>query len=212
MILIAGLPYSGTTMLVDLLEHMGVHMGTPEHVDQNTGEDRLMASPEGQERADEMARRDTAYGLWGYKDPYAFRKQEAGDKNILIFRDPIAMQRKQLFNDLGLTIGDGRRRKPFQVIYVVNDSGGIPSPKFIPIASSRRFRDLSKVNLDEIGIDEPDYILRVKEIHAGTDDLAPMACFVQPRPDGKLWVMDGNHRVLTWAKEPELEIRFLVTL
>ena len=113
---------------------------------------------------------------------------------------------------LGLTIGEVRPRNPFQVIYVVNDSGGIPSPKFIPIASSRRFRDLSKVNLDEIGIDEPDYILRVKEIHAGTDDLAPMACFVQPRPDGKLWVMDGNHRVLTWAKEPELEIRFLVTL
>lgn len=112
MILVAGLPYSGTTMLVDILEALGVHMGESEHLDTNTGEDRLMAYTEGNAFAAERTRRDGLYPLWGYKDPYAYRKNNytlsLSDKVIVIFRDPIAMRRhgSVTFNDLQIKIDD----------------------------------------------------------------------------------------------------------
>lgn len=107
MILVAGMPYSGTTMLVDILESIGFVMAYSEYEDKNTGEDRLMAQLESDAWLAERDKRTEEHGdKWGYKDPFAFRKSVTGDRNILIFRDPIAMQRNQSFYELGLTISD----------------------------------------------------------------------------------------------------------
>ena len=81
-------------MLTDILEYLGVHMTISDATRPKTHEDLSLMGLRGQALEQEIARRDSLYKHWGFKNPNIWEKLHQWDrfspKYIFIFRDPVA--------------------------------------------------------------------------------------------------------------------------
>jgi len=166
-----------------------------------------------------------SYVLWGMKAilklPWTLVVIKLAHHNvrftsprIIIENWPVGSAFRREAPFVGLTLGVVSPRNLYQDVWITNDIQSSESSnhgKFIPVVRSARLALLRSEDKACFDLGERlDSLLRVRELVKCKPPL--LNCYVQPRLDGSLWVMDGTHRLLSWAYDPSTSIRFLVTI